>query len=282
MKTRALLLAAVAAFSCIPSYAAVIGDSDWNVSFSMGRFGPNRPGDTAYNNWTPISNDGGGMISNGGAIGSTSIANQNWDGGSGTSIRTFKKDNPFGPNPNAGWTIEEQLSSAEQGALGPMTNFDFVGQASVSIHYRIATGTAIDPRDGTTVLTLGAPSAFKFALRAFDSDGNGIGGDPAQNPGNRDLTVPFTQTGLVADGNWHQATFTIQVKTPAERTALDGNNNNNFNQATLYMLEWVGDALTPMDMYFDNVQVSLVPEPSTYAALAGLGLIVFVYFRRRK
>lgn len=282
MKVKYLALAGLAVVALTPSYAVVIGDSDWNVSFSMGRFGPNRATDAGYNNWSPVSNDGGGMIFNGNAIGSTSIANENWDGGTGTSIRTFKKDHAFGPNPNAAWTIEEQLSLAEQGTLGSMTNFDFAGMATVSIHYKIEVGTAIDPRDNVSILNLGAPTSFTFALRAYDTDGDGIDGSPTRTAGNRDLSVPFTQTGLVADGEWHQATFDIQIKSAAVRSTLDANGNDNFNQATLYSLAWNGDALTPMDMYFDNVQVSLVPEPSTYAAMAAAALLGLVWLRRRK
>ncbi|MDX2111284.1 MAG: PEP-CTERM sorting domain-containing protein [Verrucomicrobiota bacterium] len=252
--------------------AVIIGDSDWNVSFSSGRFGPNHIADTGYNGWVPVSNDGGNEIAIGGkAIGSTSIANVNFDGSAGTSLRTFKKDNPFGPNPNAGWTIEEQFSVAEQTALGSMTQFDGAGKAAVSFSYMIKTGSAVMPHNGTT-LALVAPTSIKYGLKFFDVD----------TQGNKLLSENKAITGLIADDAWHNVSFELVILSSAARAALDVGNSNNPDQSTLQQFEIIGDALTPYDVYIDNVQVSPVPEPSTIAGLAGVAALALAYLRRRK
>ncbi len=41
--------------------------------------------------------------------------------------------------------------------------------------------------------------------------------------------------------------------------------------------DWTGGTI-----YIDNVQMTAVPEPSTYAAFAGLGVLGFLFYRRRK
>jgi hypothetical protein len=44
----------------------------------------------------------------------------------------------------------------------------------------------------------------------------------------------------------------------------------------------IGNAITSGQMRFDNLSVSAVPEPSTYAALAGAGVLGFACWRRRR
>lgn len=264
------------------AHAGIIADSDWNVSFSMGRFGPNRAADDGYNGWKPESNDGGGMIFNGGAIGSTSIANDNFDGGVGSSIRTFKKDNPFGPNPNAEWLIEEQLSFAEQSALGNLTQFDAAGKVNVSFWYKIVTGTAIDPRDNLSSLSLVAPTSFSFSLRFYDNQGDGIDGSPTKDPANRELSQKANLTGLAADNTWHQLSFELPLLSAQARSAQDVGGNDNANQPTLFGIGIIGDALSPMDVYLDRFEVTAVPEPSLLAALTGTVSLGFIFWRRRQ
>lgn len=57
--------------------------------------------------------------------------------------------------------------------------------------------------------------------------------------------------------------------------------NNGFGLELFGSMNNTGVAITSGQMYFDNLTVSAVPEPSTYTALAGLGALGFVAWRRR-
>jgi hypothetical protein len=58
--------------------------------------------------------------------------------------------------------------------------------------------------------------------------------------------------------------------------------NNGFGLEFYASVNNIGTAVTSGQMSFDNLTVSAVPEPSTYAALAGLSALGLVCWRRRR
>jgi hypothetical protein len=75
------------------------------------------------------------------------------------------------------------------------------------------------------------------------------------------------------------ATFLPQSQWDNSNSSLAVNNGFNFGV--------FGNSDTPAmigvgSVYADNFSVSAVPEPSTYAALAGLGALGLVWWRRRQ
>jgi hypothetical protein len=77
-------------------------------------------------------------------------------------------------------------------------------------------------------------------------------------------------THLLDDGQWRTYSITFD---PASQGAL--------NPLFRLMLEdYSGSGGVPGDAYFDNISLSQIPEPSTYALLLG-GLAVLAMLRRR-
>jgi hypothetical protein len=88
------------------------------------------------------------------------------------------------------------------------------------------------------------------------SDDQWLAGDSPSYP------TPVT---LVDDGQWHS----VEIPVPATAEPV-----------RLIVEDWSGSAGIPEDVYFDNIDVSPVPEPSTQALLVG-GLLGGAALRRK-
>ena len=79
----------------------------------------------------------------------------------------------------------------------------------------------------------------------------------------------FLSTGVSYDLDGAQAGITAPL-------------NNGMGLALVGFSNGGAGAIAAGDMYYDNLSVSAIPEPSTYAALAGLGALGLAFWRRRQ
>jgi hypothetical protein len=79
----------------------------------------------------------------------------------------------------------------------------------------------------------------------------------------------FLSTGISYDLDGAQAGITAPL-------------NNGMGLVLVGFSNGGAGAIAAGDMYYDNLSVSAIPEPSTYAALAGLGALGLAFWRRRQ
>jgi hypothetical protein len=123
-------------------------------------------------------------------------------------------------------------------------------------------GTALAATVGAKI-TLTAAGGASFDLQSIDIN-------QFTTPGRRDS---ITFTGVTSGGGTVTQTFSLSAGFPTYTFDSDF--------ASVKSVSWKESLLINKDVQVDNIQVSAVPEPETYAMLlAGLGLLGCI--RRRK
>jgi hypothetical protein len=92
-----------------------------------------------------------------------------------------------------------------------------------------------------------------------------------------------------ANGVWHHLEVDLNFQSETMNGYVDGqllgtlaiNPPSPATQITGLQLYSYGSGTTPQDVYFDNVSLSAVPEPST-SVMLGLGIVAFFGYRLRK
>lgn len=106
---------------------------------------------------------------------------------------------------------------------------------------------------------------------------------------NQDVTVRATFDGTTKVLAWDYSTDGATFLSTGVSYDLDGAQNGltapNLDGIGLNLVGFSNGAtgaITSGQMYFDNLSVSAIPEPSTYAAFAGLGALGLALWRRRQ
>lgn len=119
------------------------------------------------------------------------------------------------------------------------------GGQTASLYYATYTNVT-----SATLLGWGMPGTLESNLIASGLNGNGV------------LTYDVTSTlGAAAGAEKNRAFFTLKIDSPASNPATG---------TTVIDFDWSGATLT------------IVPEPSTYALLAGFAVFGLIMFRRRQ
>lgn len=106
---------------------------------------------------------------------------------------------------------------------------------------------------------------------------------------NQDVTVRATFDGstkvLSYDYSTNGTTFTstgVSYDLDGAQAGLTAPNLNGIGLSLVGFSNGATGAITSGQMYYDNLSVSAIPEPSTYAAFAGLGALGLALWRRRQ
>jgi hypothetical protein len=251
-KTVATGLIALAAFATT-TMAQIASDNAGNIAYTGG-FSVGTNGGFGFNPWTINSNNGGN-----GSAGSF-IGNPSTGGITGMSASSFGLyANPTG----SGASVDADRSFAAPLQVGQSFSFDW------GINFDSGAGGA----KGFNLYT-GAPGVDQIVN--------------VNNGGDASITVNGVNTGFSYGTNVMTWTFTYTSSTRLDFTANDRDGTGTYsgnvtisaapNSFRFYAFQMqAGDSAQP---YFNNLTV--VPEPSTYALL-GLGAASILWrFRRRR
>jgi len=194
--------------------------------------------------------------------------------GVGNQFRLWDSDDTVNPNVvSASYSTGWVMTMTTTNTLGGLTGGDF---ATVGIQ-------VFNDNNSYSALMLSA-TATGYYIR---TEGNGFTAVNASTLDNTDVTLRLTwdagaQT-LAADYSLDGSSYT-SVATFLPVTQWDNSVNgvaNGFNFGVF------GNSNTPAaisvgSVYADNYSVSAIPEPSTYAAFAGLGALGLAFWRRRR
>jgi hypothetical protein len=158
---------------------------------------------------------------------------------------------------NISTAVNADFSSAEPFSGGTRRNYVFSAATGTSVAFNQHSAGFSSPVNGGTVTAISGITASNFAASSTDAFS---------------ISVSFTRTvtGLSISRN-----FGGSISSGSFATT----NGNDFVFNTIaFSLNNAGD----YGFSLDNVSVSVIPEPSSFAALAGLGALGFVSARRRR
>lgn len=171
----------------------------------------------------------------------------------------------YGPWSEAGYTV-----SAARCSQPANTCFVTTGTSLTSLDRE---GAALTNFLGSSTTTLASATGGAFRLVSMDMAGNygNFSGFGAAT-----LGVTFTYTFL--DGSTRSETRTLD-NTPGQRLTI---NPLSFDARPLRLVSWTPGAGTSGFLQFDNIAVSAVPEPASWALLIiGFGAVGAGMRRRR-
>lgn len=130
--------------------------------------------------------------------------------------------------------------------------------------------------DYLSVETPGVPTSD---LGGFVGIGDGKPGDHTWLIGTQ-AGYPGTSGVLIHNGVWTNYSITVDANTG---TFFYGGASMNGAPLYLFLEDFISSDPIAGDVYFDNILVTAIPEPETYAMLlAGLGLLGFMAGRRKE
>lgn len=114
--------------------------------------------------------------------------------------------------------------------------------------------------------TIGQQYTASIYMRYFQGSGYNVQGLIIVEDNNNSLADVGYQTATTLSDTWTQVSFTFTAPSTSLRFSFYDNSLTTNSS----------------DIQFDNARISAVPEPSTYAAMAGLAALGFVGWQRRK
>ena len=262
MKTRHLFTLLAGAAIALPLSAQVfVGSDDFNSGFSSAKWDAAYRLNSATQGTLDFSNNRLDF-----SKAATGVGNQfrlwNSDGNSASSLVT-----------SLSYTSSWVMTMSTTNTLGGLTGSEF---ATVGIQ-------VFNDNNSYSALMLSATSSGNF----IRSEGNGFTAVNTATADNTDVTLRLTwdataQT-LGAAYSLDGSSFT-SVATFLPVSQWDNSTNgvaNGFNFGVFGNSNTTA-AISVGSVYADNFAVSAIPEPSTYAALAGLGALGLAFWRRRR
>ncbi len=196
-------------------------------------------------------------------IGSASAATIDFDSARGRNGRTGYV---YGAFTEEGYQVSADRCSSPAG-----TCFVTTGTTLTSLD---RTGAALTNFLGSAVTTFSAVDGGAFLLSSMDMAGN-YGNFSGFSP----TTLGAQFTFNLADGTSMIEDYVLQ-NTPGNRLTV---NNLTFDKGPLLSFSWKPTAGTSGFLQFDNIQVSAVPEPATWAMMMlGFGAIGATLRTRRR
>ncbi|HMP81341.1 MAG TPA: PEP-CTERM sorting domain-containing protein [Verrucomicrobiota bacterium] len=210
------------------------------------------------------------------AIGTSTVQAQVVNGGM-ENAGQFNAGNPIGlPGVGQGW-------STDFGGNPPNQSSAQAHSGSFSLLAVNAAGNAWNPQGSYQIIansSVGSP--WTASLWAFTDTGT-MGND--FSPNLVDFQINFLDSALAAIGGGQVETgwSPINALNTWQEYTLNGIIPAGTEYVSIYVMAMIGpNASGPVNVYFDDVSFSVIPEPSTFA-LAGMGgLAVLTMIRRRK
>lgn len=195
--------------------------------------------------------------------------------GAGSQFRNWDGDGTASPNVNPlSFSTSWVMTLTATNTLGGMTGGDYA-----TIGFQVENDNA-----NYSALMLSSTGTGNF-IRA---EGIGFTAVNTATADNTDVTLRLTwdagaQTLAAAyslDGTSFTSVATFLPLTQWDNTG-GGNVSNGFN-FEVFGNSNIAGAISAGSVYADNFAVSAIPEPSTYAAFAGLGALGLAFWRRRQ
>lgn len=135
-------------------------------------------------------------------------------------------------------------------------------------------------------ITSGGSHFYTYGMNNNSNSNEVVSYNEAGDPNNKEIIDNFGGSGLT-DDVWYSATFTWDAGTDSATysvTSLDGLTSVASSTVSVAL---TGDVQIGFGSYndygaFDNIVVTAIPEPGTYALMAGIAGMAFVMLRRRK
>jgi hypothetical protein len=161
------------------------------------------------------------------------------------------------------------LSAGQPSVASPTNNSTFFIRAYGGTHTTSSTGT----RPGLTWLFYnGAKDSGSVNTNLFVSSGMAITEGTVYR-----FTIDLDPASLTYAATINNGSTSVTSSVMGYRTATASNLNN----STLNFNGFFNASTDTLTFSLDSVSVSQIPEPSTYAALIGLGALGFAAYRRR-